>query len=74
MAEAFAGINPYFNRTELRTMLYRHLDLTTQEVAMRLAGNFAADIKAFDTVEQEALSMADYFSFGIMRQFPQKFY
>jgi len=74
MAEAFSGINPYFNYSELRKMLYRHLDLTTQEVAMRLAGNFAADIKAFDEVEREALSMADYFSMGIMRQFPQKFY
>ena len=74
MADAFSGINPYYNHDELRRMLYTHLDLTTQEVAMRLAGDYPADIKAFDRVEQEALSMADFFSFGIMRQFPQRFF
>ena len=74
MADAFSGINPYYNRDEVRKMLYTHLDLTTKEVAMRLAGNYPEDIKAFDEVEQEALSMADYFSSGIIRQFPQKFH
>ena len=74
MADAFAGINPYYDRETLRKMLYTHLDLTTQEVAERLAGNYPADIQAFDKVEQEALAMADYFSSGIMRQFPQEFY
>jgi len=70
MAAAFNSINPYYGLDELRNMLYTHLDLTTQEVAMRLAGNYAEDIKAFDRVEQEAVSMmADYFSFGILRQF-----
>lgn len=73
MADAFSSINPYYNYEELRKMLYRHLELTTQEVAMRLAGNFQADIEAFNEVEQEALLMADYFSTGLMKQFPQKF-
>jgi len=73
MAAAFAGINPYYNQEDMREMLYRHLDLTKQEVAMRLAGDFPADIKAFDEVEVEALAMADTFSAGLMRQFPQRF-
>jgi len=73
MAEAFSSINPHYNLEELRKMLYKHLELTTQEVAMRLAGNYKADIEAFDQVEHEAISMADYFSFGIMNQFPYKF-
>ena len=73
MADAFSGINPYYRREEVRQMLYRHLDLTTQEVAMRLAANYSADIKAFGQVEKEALEMADYFSSGIIRQFPQRF-
>jgi len=73
MADAFSGINPYYDREELRKMLYKHLDLTTQEVSMRLAGNYPADIKAFDLVEREALSMADFFSYGIMKQIPQQF-
>jgi len=73
MADAFAGINPYYNSDELHEMLYKHLKLTTEEVAMRLAGNYKADIEAFDKVEQEALKMADYFSRGIMMQFPDRF-
>ena len=72
MADAFSSINPWYNREDLRKMLYRHLELTTQEVAMRLAGNYKADIEAFDTVEQEAIMMADYFTSGIIRQFPCK--
>jgi len=73
MAAAFASINPYYDREELRKMLHRHLDLTKQEVAMRLAGNYPADIEAFDRVELEAIAMADYFTTGIIRQFPHKF-
>jgi len=74
MAEAFSNINPYYNIDTMRKMLYAHLQLTTQEVSMRLAENYIADIKAFNDVEKEAMSMADYFSSGIMRQFPQEFY
>jgi len=73
MAEAFSGINPFYNREEIRAMLYNHLELTTQEVMMRLAGNYAADIEAFERVEREALMMADYFSSGIIQQFPEMF-
>ena len=66
MADTFAGINPYYDRDALQKMLYRHLDLTTNEVKARLAGQYADDVKAFDIVEQEALMMADYFTCGII--------
>jgi len=73
MAEAFSSISPYYDQKAMREMLYTHLNLTTQEVAMRLAGNFSADIQAFDAVEAEALTMADAFTAGIRMQFPQMF-
>lgn len=73
MAKAFSEINPYYIYSELKEMLYRHLDLTKNEVAMRLAMNYPADIEAFELVESEVLDMADYFTLGIIRQFPQKF-
>ena len=73
MAAAFSGISPYYPLEDMREMLYRHLELTTQEVAMRLSGDYPADIQAFDAVEKEALMMADIFSSGLMRQFPQMF-
>ena len=73
MSEAFANINPNYKLTEVRDMFYRHLELTTAEVAARLAGKYAEDIEAFDKVEREALMMADYFTQGIFKEFPQKF-
>ena len=73
MTEAFNGINPYYEFEPLHKMLYSHLELTVQEVAMRIAENYKADIEAFSRVEQEAISMADYFTAGIIEQFPQKF-
>ena len=73
IAETFASINPFYNADDLRKMLYTHLGLTTREVAMRLAGNYKADIEAFDSVEREAMSMADYFAHGIIKQFPDRF-
>jgi len=73
MSEFFASINPNYKLKEVRDMFYKHLELTTNEVAARLAGRYAEDIAAFDKVEREALMMADYFSQGIMREFPRKF-
>lgn len=73
MAEAFSNINPYYNLEEVRRMLYEHLDLTKLEVEARLAEDYQADINAFNQVEDAAITMADYFSSGLMRQFPQKF-
>jgi len=73
MATAFSGINPYYGKEELRKMLYMHLELTTKEVVTRLAGNYPADIQAFDAVEEEALKMADFFTRGIMQRFPRRF-
>lgn len=73
IAEALGSINPYYNSRELQNMLYRHLDITKQEASQRLAGNYPADIEAFDMAEQEILTMADYLASGILRQFPQKF-
>lgn len=73
MAKAFSSINPAFEREEIQTMLYDHLDLTIHELEMRLVGDYAGDITTFDMVEQEVLAMADYFSQGIIKQFPQSF-
>lgn len=73
MADAFSSINPHYNRQTIQSMLYRHLDLTTQQVVKRLAGDYEGDIMAFDLVELEALEMADMFTNGIIRQFPQSF-
>jgi hypothetical protein len=50
-----------------------HLDLTLQEAANRLGGNFAADIANYDAVHSAILEMSDFLSLGIIHQFPKAF-
>lgn len=69
IASALSSINPYYNKEELRQMLYTHLDLTKEEVTNRINHNYKKEIEVFDEVEKEALMMADYFTEGIYRQF-----
>jgi hypothetical protein len=69
MAAAFSSINPHYDYNTMRDMLFTHLDLTKTEVAKRLAGQYSEDITAFGAVEKEALSMADSFTEGIVKQF-----
>ncbi len=73
MAIAFSSINPFYPREQLRQMLYKHLSLTTDEINARLKKDFSADIKAYDMVQKEILDMANFFSNGIVRQFPNLF-
>ena len=56
-----------------RTMMKQHLALTTKEAAARLQGNWSADVRAYDQVHAEILSMSHMLSNGIIRQFPGRF-
>lgn len=73
IAEAFSNFNPFYKRSDVQAMMYEHLRLTSNEVEERLAGNYVADIKAFDEVQIEVLGMAQYFVDGIVCQFPDLF-
>ena len=56
-----------------RTMMKQHLALTTKEAVARLQGNWTADVRAYDQVHAEILSMSHMLSSGIIRQFPRRF-
>lgn len=64
-----SAINPYWNQENWRALLYRHLEMTEKEAVLRLSKQYAEDIQVFDTIEKEALEMADYMSCGIICQF-----
>jgi hypothetical protein len=74
IAAFLAGANPRnWPPAEMKTMMRSHLDLTLEEAAARLKGDWAADIAAYDKVHEQILHMADMLSAGILRQFPEKF-
>jgi hypothetical protein len=50
-----------------------HLDSTFAEAVAHLTGDFTGDVAAYDQVHELALAMADFFSDGVMRQFPGRF-
>lgn len=63
-----SSVNRCWNEGKWKTMLYSHLEMTEKEAMLRLQGNYAADIKVFNDIENEALKMADYMFCGIINQ------
>jgi hypothetical protein len=55
------------------SMMKRHLALTTKEAVARLQGKWSADVRAYDQVHAEILSMSHMLSGGIIGQFPSRF-
>lgn len=58
---------------ETQQMWKDHLDATLEEATDHLSGDFAGEVAAYDKVHDLALEMADFFSDGVMRQFPNQF-
>jgi hypothetical protein len=58
---------------ETEQMWTDHLDATLEEATTHLTGDFAGEVAAYDRVHDLALEMADFFSDGVMQQFPSQF-
>ena len=58
---------------DMRQMMKDHLDLTLEEAAAQLGGDYAASVAVYDEVETEILHMADMLLSGLIAQFPQEF-
>ena len=58
---------------DMRQMMKDHLDLTLEEAAAQLGGDYAKSVAVYDEVETEILHMADMLSSGLIAQFPQEF-
>lgn len=69
IAKFLADINPCWSNEKWKTMLYDHLEMTEKEALLRLSEKYPKDIHIFETIENDALKMADYMSCGIIRQF-----
>ena len=67
-------MNPQFwPLEETEHMWVEHLDATLEEATTHLTGDFVGEVAAYDRVHDLALDMADFFSNGVMRQFPARF-
>lgn len=73
IAKFLSTANPNWPKKDLEDMLQKHLDLTTGEVVGRLTNNWAADIKSYDEGHTHMLMFADMLTYGIVKQFPDKF-
>lgn len=65
--------NPNWSKDELQTTLFNYLKLIRMEVDVRLKRDYKNDVNVFDMAHDQALSIADYLSAGIIKQFPDKF-
>lgn len=68
-----AHINCYWLEKCMKEMWYTHLSLTKAEAVAILTKDYVKGIEIFEQIEEEALMMADEFSNGIIRQFPERF-
>jgi hypothetical protein len=67
-----AAANTIWKKPMLTEMLYKHLDLTTNEVVARIKADWPADIVAYDTGYDHMLMFSDLLSDGIIKQNPKK--
>lgn len=73
IAAFLAAANPNWPLKDLGNLLALHLSLTKTEAVARLSGKWDDDVKAFDDIFVEIMTVADALTDGIVRQFPQKF-
>lgn len=64
-------INPYWSMRKFRSLFYDHLKMTEDEAVFRLNNKYPLDIMIYDSIESQALKMADFMSYGIINQFYQ---
>lgn len=67
IAAFLSNINPYWNRQEWNKMLDEHLKMTEDEAVTRLQEQYRQNVEIYDSIENQALAMADYMTQGILR-------
>ena len=73
IATLLSKANPNWTKEDMLNMLNEHLSLTKTEAVARLTGDYATDVTTFDALYQHAVSMADEFTAGIVKQFQEQF-
>ena len=72
MATVLSKANPNWTYDRTQPLLADALSLTAQQTKARLDRNWNQDVELFDKVLEKQLIVADAFSDGIIKQFPNK--
>ncbi len=57
---------PAYNETELRKMLYDHLDMERQQMEAYLDGDYVTDIEIYLRSQQNMIELADFLTSGLL--------
>jgi hypothetical protein len=68
IANFLASINPYWCAEVWKDLLFNHLRMTEDEAVQILTGQYEMSIRQFDSIEAQALRMADVMSCGIIKR------
>ena len=60
---------PSESKESWQMMMHEHLRLTKQEAVLRIGRKYEEDVAIYDTIETQALGMADMIASGIIKQF-----
>lgn len=73
IADFLSSANPNYSNKVLKDMLYKHLQLLTDQVVAIINKDWKSSIDAYDKGEEHMILFADILSDGIIKQFPKKF-
>lgn len=74
LAKALSAANPsYYPYDKTLQLLNQHLSLLTAAVTSFIGGDYSKSVTQNDEYYEEILMMADFFTDGIINQFPDKF-
>lgn len=73
IAEFLSKANPNWPKETVASEMHSHLDLTKQEAVDILGKKGDSSVTDFDKIQNQILGMADMFSDGVIKQYPDKF-
>lgn len=73
IADFLSQANSNWSKSDLEDLMSMHLKTTAEELNARLGKNYSKDVESFDAVFDHVMRMADIFSAGIIKQFPDKY-
>lgn len=65
-ARFMTSINPFWDLTETRNLIYTYLQLTIDQITTLLTGDYKRNIDIFDRLLHHTDNMGDYFSQGLL--------